>query len=329
MLYDNHGRPLRYLRLAVTDRCNLRCFYCMPEHGIQFSPKKEVLSFEEMERLVGILVEMGISKVRITGGEPFVRKNLMDFLERLSQMEGLQQINITSNGTYLAEHVPALMDMGIHSINLSLDSLDPKRFFEITRRDVFDTVWSAYEALMKYGMKTKINAVLMEEHNLDDIIPFAALTEKDKVAVRFIEEMPFNGGSKGYVPIKWNARRILEEVKGAYPTLEKIEDGVSSTSHNYQVPGFAGTIGVIPAYTRTICGTCDRIRMTPKGSLKTCLYDDGVFNFRDFMRGGATDEEIRQQFLKAFGNRAKDGFEAEARKNSETSSFESMATIGG
>ncbi|MEL6534367.1 MAG: GTP 3',8-cyclase MoaA [Bacteroidota bacterium] len=329
MLYDNHGRPLRYLRLAITDRCNLRCFYCMPEHGIQFSPKKEVLSFEEMERLVGILVEMGITKVRITGGEPFVRKNLMDFLGRLSQMQGLEQINITSNGTYLAEHVPALMDMGIHSVNLSLDSLNPQRFFEITRRDVFDTVWSAYEALMKHGMKTKINAVVMEEHNLADIIPFSALTEKDKVAVRFIEEMPFNGGSKGYVPIKWNAKRILEEVRTAYPTLEKIEDGVSSTSHNYRVPGFAGSIGVIPAYTRTICGTCDRIRMTPKGSLKTCLYDDGVFNFRDFIRSGATDEDIRKQFLKAFGNRAKDGFEAESRKNTEASSFESMATIGG
>ena len=221
-LYDNHGRPLRYLRLAVTDRCNLRCFYCMPEQGIAFSPKPEVLTFEEMERLVGLLVSMGITKVRITGGEPFVRKDLMGFLERLAAMDGLEQLSLTTNGTHLAPHVPALKAMGIHSVNLSLDSLDRGRFHAITRRDVFDTVWESFEALLAHGIRTKINAVVMEEHNLEDIIPFAELTRQRNVAVRFIEEMPFNGGSKGYVPITWNAQRIVQELRMYYPELDRL-----------------------------------------------------------------------------------------------------------
>ena len=329
VLYDNHGRPLRYLRLAVTDRCNLRCFYCMPAEGIQFSPRKEVLSFEEMERLVRILVEMGITKLRLTGGEPFVRKDLMEFLERLAAMEGLEEIHLTSNGTHLLQHIPRLKELGIASINLSLDSLDAERFHQITRRDVFAEVWEAYQSLLHHGIRTKINAVVMEEHNLDDLLPFCELTRKDDVAVRFIEEMPFNGGSKGYTPITWNARKIIETIQEEYHALERLDDAASSTSHNYRIPGYTGTIGVIPAYTRTICGHCDRIRLTPKGTLKTCLYDKGAFSFRDFMRQGATDEEIKAQFLKAFGNRAKNGFEAEARSNTNESNFESMATIGG
>lgn len=329
MLLDNHGRPLRYLRLAVTERCNLRCFYCMPEEGLNWTKKTEILTYEEMLRLVNILAELGISKVRITGGEPFVRRDLIPFMSDLAKVPGIKKVNITTNGTAPLKHVAAMKAIGINAVNLSLDSLDPERFKTITRRDEFDTVWAFYKELISQGLTTKINAVVMEEHNLGDLIPMSALTQTDPVSIRFIEEMPFNGGSKGYEPIKWNYRKIVEHIQTAFPNMERLKDEKSSTSYNYRIPGAAGTIGVIPAYTRTICGTCDRIRLTPKGELKTCLYQKDGFNFRDFMRAGATDDDIRNQFLKMFGSRAKDGFEAEAQRSNENGSLQSMATIGG
>ena len=190
---DNHGRPINYLRLAVTDRCNLRCFYCMPEEGIKYVPKPHLLTWEEMERVIRILVRMGVDKVRITGGEPFVRRGIMEFLEELSQIEGLQQINITTNGVLTAPLVPDLKRIGIKSVNLSLDTLDRQRFFDITRRDEFPNVWQTFEALQAHNISTKINTVVMSGKNTDDIIPMAELTRHSAVSVRFIEEMPFNG----------------------------------------------------------------------------------------------------------------------------------------
>jgi len=327
-LYDNHGRQLNYLRLAVTDRCNLRCFYCMPEEGLPWSKKDQILSYEEMLRLVSILADLGISKVRITGGEPFVRKDLLPFMAELAKVPGIEKINITTNGTAPLAHIEAMKVIGIHSVNLSLDSLDAKRFHQITRRDEFDQVWTFYNALIANGMKTKINAVVMQEHNLADIIPMVALTQDDPVNVRFIEEMPFNGGSKGYQPIEWDYKKILAHIQTVYPDILRLNDEKTSTSYNYQIAGARGSFGVIPAYTRTICGTCDRIRMTPKGDLKTCLYQKGGFSFRDFMRKGVSDQDIEEKFLQLFKNRAKDGFEAEKQQTS-TGSFQSMATIGG
>ena len=301
----------------------------MPEEGLPWSKKTEILSYEEMLRLVGILAELGISKVRITGGEPFVRRDLIPFMSDLTKVPGIDKVNITTNGTAPLKHVAALKAMDINAVNLSLDSLDSQRFKTITRRDEFAQVWDFYRELIDQGLNTKINAVTMEEHNLDDILPMVRLTEKDPVSVRFIEEMPFNGGSKGYQPIKWNYRKIVEHIQSEMPDIVRLDDEKSSTSYNYQVPGAKGSFGVIPAYTRTICGSCDRIRLTPKGELKTCLYQNGGFSFRDFMRDGATDDDIREKFLHFFKNRAKDGFEAEAQSIHQNGSLQSMATIGG
>ncbi len=301
----------------------------MPEEGLNWSKKTDILSYEEMLRLVNILAELGISKVRITGGEPFVRRDLIPFMEDLVKVPGIDKVNITTNGTAPLKHIATMKAIGINAVNLSLDSLDPERFKTITRRDEFDSVWAFYKELINQGLTTKINAVVMEDQNLDDIIPMSALTRTDPVSIRFIEEMPFNGGSKGYLPIKWNYRKIIEHIQTEFPRIERLADEKSSTSYNYRIPGAEGTIGVIPAYTRTICGTCDRIRLTPKGELKTCLYQNGGFNFRDFMRAGATDDDIRNQFLQLFKKRAKDGFEAEAQQSDENGSLQSMATIGG
>ncbi|MEM1122341.1 MAG: GTP 3',8-cyclase MoaA [Bacteroidota bacterium] len=328
-LYDNHGRIINYVRLAVTDRCNLRCFYCMPEEGIKYVPQKALLTYEEMERTVRLLVSMGVDKVRITGGEPFVRRDMMTFLTNLSKIDGLQKINLTTNGTLTEPLVPDLKKIGVKSINLSLDSLDKERFFEITRRDEFYNVMGTFHQLLKHGIDTKINAVVMEGKNIDDLIPMAMLTKDHPVSIRFIEEMPFNGEGAHYQTLTWHHRKILAYLRETFPDMQKLPDPPNSTAQHYQIPGYQGNIGIIAAYSRTFCGSCNRIRITPKGMLKTCLYDDGVFNIRDIMRSGATDAQLRDTFLEAFRNRAKDGFEAEQRRDFGLPIRESMASIGG
>lgn len=328
MLYDNHGRKINYLRLAVTDRCNLRCFYCMPEKGINYIPRKELLTYEEMERIVKVMVSLGIQKVRITGGEPFLRKGMMGFLKRLTEIEGLDQLNITTNGTLTAGRVGELKAMGIHSINLSLDSLDKQRFFDITRRDEFPTVMKTLDELVENGIKTKINTVVMQGRNIADLIPLVELAKDKPIDVRFIEEMPFNGTGKSE-DLLWTFPKILEHVKSSFSNIEKLADPPHSTSFNYQIPGFKGTFGIIAAYSRLFCGSCNRIRLTPQGMLKTCLYDNGVFNLRDILRAGATNEQLVKTLLEALNNRAKDGFEAERNRGFGLPVSESMATIGG
>ncbi len=329
MLYDNHGRIINYLRLAVTDRCNLRCFYCMPENGIQYVEKSALLSYEEMIRLIQVLAKSGIEKIRITGGEPFVRKGMMKFLTTICQLPGIREVHLTTNGTVTAPLVPELKKIGIKSVNLSIDSLDQARFFDITRRDVLPAVMDTFHSLIKHEIPTKINAVVMNGKNTDDIIPMINLTKDYPVGVRFIEEMPFNGSGEDHGLSLWNHKKILDKIKTVYPNLEKIPDPAFSTSANYKIPGHPGTVGIIAAYSRTFCGTCNRIRLTPTGLLKTCLYDNGIFNVRDFLRAGASDEEIAALFLNALSHRAKDGFEAEKNRRGGQSINESMATIGG
>jgi molybdenum cofactor biosynthesis protein A len=327
IIYDNHGRPITYLRLAVTDRCNLRCFYCMPEDGVKYLPKSKVLTYEEMLRIVGVMAKLGIQKVRITGGEPFVRQNLMDFMYQLSDIEGINEINITTNGILTGQYIRQMKEIGVRSVNLSLDTLDQKRFYEITRRDEFPKVNETLYRLIDEGFEVKINAVVMDGKNTEDIIPLTELTKNHNVSVRFIEEMPFNGEGLHYPKLEWNLHKILAELKANYPDLQKLKDAPSSTSYNYQVPGYQGNVGIIAAFSRTFCGTCNRIRLTAQGDLKTCLYDDGVLNLRDLLRDGATDEDLQNQLLTAFSNRPKDGFEAE--RNRKSIITESMTTIGG
>lgn len=328
-LFDNHGRLINYVRLAVTDRCNLRCFYCMPEEGIHYIPKNDLLSYEEMLRLMCVLADLGIEKVRITGGEPFVRRDMMDFLRALRQITGIRKINITTNGTLTAPLIPELKALHIDSVNLSLDTLNRDRFYQITRRDAFDTVMETFHLLIQHEIPTKINAVVMEEKNIEDLIPMVELTRQYPVSVRFIEEMPFNGEGAHYQTLKWHHHAILDHLKTAFPDIYKIPDPPHSTSYNYQIPGHQGTVGIIAAYTRTFCGTCNRIRITPQGGLKTCLYDDGIFNLRDLLRAGASDEELKTSLLEALNHRAKDGWEAERNRTFGMPVQESMATIGG
>ena len=329
MLKDNHGRTINYLRLAVTDRCNLRCFYCMPEEGIDWLSRSELMSYEEMLRACTLLVKMGIEKIRITGGEPFVRKDIMPFLTDLSRLPGLHEITLTTNGVLTAPLVPELKKLGVRSVNLSLDTLDRERFFSITRRDELPAVLNTLDQLLQHQVQVKLNAVVMDGRNTADILPLAAMTRELPVDVRFIEEMPFNGDSHLYTRLAWDHVRILDTLRQQWPTLEKIPDGPYSTSANYRVPGHKGSIGIIAAYSRTFCGTCNRIRLTPQGQVKTCLYDNGVLNIKDLIRGGQSDAALESALLSAMGQRAKDGWEAEKNRKNHEPVHESMATIGG
>ncbi|MEH0155842.1 GTP 3',8-cyclase MoaA [Limibacter armeniacum] len=326
MLQDKYGRPISYVRLAVTDRCNLRCTYCMPEH-IQFVERKALLTFEEMERLLMILTQMGVNKVRITGGEPFMRKGLMDFLDNLSSIELLKKITLTTNGVFTQQYLSKLKALGINSINLSLDTLDAQKFFQLTRRNEFQTVWATFEQMVAMGFAVKINMVVMEDQNTEDILPMATLAEQYPVDVRFIEEMPFNGEENRHPVLKWDYVRILEELKSVYPDLKLMVAEPHSTSLNYSAPRLKGKLGVIPAYSRTFCGSCNRIRITSQGFLHTCLYSKSSLNLRSLLRSGASDQEIQLAIQQAVSGKAKNGFEA-ARLNKDSLSA-SMSTIGG
>ena len=325
-LTDGFGRPLEYLRLAVTDRCNLRCFYCMPAEGIDYVPRQDLLSYEEMLRLTRIFVQLGVTKIRLTGGEPFVRKNFYGFLKRLTKIEGLEKIAITTNGAVAGKHIPFLKEIGITSINLSLDTLDKAKFAEITRRDFFDQAMETYNSVLDAGIKLSVNMVVMDGKNIEDIIPMAMLTKNDDVTIRYIEEMPFNGtGVREQVG--FNHTNILEKLKSELPKLTAVpfEDG--KTAQEYTIEGHKGKIGIIAAWTRTFCSSCNRIRVSATGQMKNCLYDHGVLDIKRMLSDGSSDQMICEAIKLGYSKKFKDGLVAESNRKNLVS--KSMSSIGG
>jgi cyclic pyranopterin phosphate synthase len=298
----------------------------MPAHGLDSVDRKELLTFKEMYRITRVLSELGVNKVRLTGGEPFVRKDFVKFLEMMDFNDLLDEINITTNGALIRKHITAIEGLKVKSINLSIDSLDRKKFADITRRDVFDEVYETLEVLEKSTINLKLNVVVQSGINTDELTDFVELTKDRNIAVRFIEEMPFNGVGQKDVKEVWDYKKILSEIESKFD-IEKLIDGKSSTSRNFKVDTYKGTFGIIPAFTRTICGDCNRFRITATGMFKNCLFDDGVFNVRDFIRNGASNEDLKELFLSIVAKKPKDGFVAEKQRNSDVS--ESMSTIGG
>ena len=253
----------------------------------------------------------------------------MKLINRISEIPGIQDLHLTTNGVLTAPHIPELKNLGIASVNLSLDTLDKSRFHAITRRDEFEPVMNTLNLLLEHQIPVKVNAVVMEGKNIEDILPLIELSKNNAVDIRFIEEMPFNGEGNHYPTLNWTHKKILQYIASHYPSLEKIQDAPYSTSYSYKVPGYKGSIGIIAAFSRTFCGTCNRIRVTAQGTLKTCLYDDGVLDIRQLLRASASDEEIKQHLLVAFKSRPKDGFEAEGKRKNHLPVSESMSTIGG
>lgn len=324
MLKDSFGRQINYLRMAVTDRCNIRCQYCMPEK-MTFSNREELLTYEELLRISNLLTAKSITKIRITGGEPFVRKDLMPFLNHLSQLEGLRSLHITSNGSLLEPYIQELEKININSINLSLDTLDESRYFAITKRNTFNKVWTVLNQLLESTIQLKINMVVMRGVNESDIIPMSEFVIHQNVEVRYIEEMPFNGSDKKNEPI--NHHHIYNRLLDHYGELNKLDNLSGDTSVKYQVPGAVGSLGIIAAHTRTFCGSCNRIRLTPQGELINCLYNHKGLNIKYLIRDGISDEQLISMIQDHIEKKHIDGHTAEAARSNKQ--FQSMSLIGG
>jgi cyclic pyranopterin phosphate synthase len=297
----------------------------MPASGLDWLKRDEMLSYEEIERLLPIFSSLGIRKLRFTGGEPFMRRDFDQLLTRVAQSQLFERITITTNGVLTAPYVPLMKELNIHSVNLSLDTLDAARFASITRRDVFPDVMRTLYALVDAGIRTKINAVIMEGVNEEDILPLAKLSKELPIDVRFIEEMPFNGRGDRHA-IKWNRKGLMEALENGLGTLHRITDEPNTTAENYSAEGHLGSVGIIAAWSRTFCGSCNRIRLTPSGQMKTCLYGRNELDLRELMRKQASTQEIALAIEHAVLHKKRDGLEAESDR---TPVEESMATIGG
>ncbi len=292
-LTDTFGRQHTYLRISLTERCNLRCMYCMPEEGVPLSPHAEILTFEEIERLTRLFVRLGIRKLRLTGGEPLVRKDVLTLIDRLGQIEGIDTLALTTNGLLLSKKIHRLHAAGVNLINISLDTLQSDRFTYITRRTGFNTLMQAINKALEYGYQpVKINCVVMKGFNEDELVDFVALTKDQPIEVRFIEYMPFDGN-------RWQDRQMMpyrdmiSEIQKVHP-LERLADGQNETSKTYQVPGFKGQVGFISSMSEHFCGSCNRLRITADGNLKVCLFGAAEVSLRDAMRAGHPDEELAE-----------------------------------
>lgn len=294
---DAQGRTIDYVRISVTDRCNLRCVYCMPENGIPMATHEELLSFEEIERLCRILAAVGIKKVKLTGGEPLVRKNFTELVRKIKAIEGIEKVTLTTNGVLLEEKMDELAAAGINGINISLDSMNPKLFAEITRRDLFSEVYRGIEKALTYpSISLKLNCLPLglEDQNLEEI---AELAKDHKLHVRFIEVMPIGQGKK-YEFL--SESQIIEKLEKRFGKMEPFEEPLGfGPGHYYSIKGFQGKIGFISAISHKFCGSCNRIRLTAEGYLKSCLQYDTGRDLRKLLRSGATDEEIKVSIMEA------------------------------
>jgi cyclic pyranopterin phosphate synthase len=263
----------------------------MPAEGVPLSPKSHLLTFEEIERLAALFVSEGVTKIRLTGGEPLVRKEVEDIVTQLGKLQGLETLAMTTNGLQLAKKLPRLQAAGLNLLNISLDTLKPHKFQHITRRKGFESVMDSINLAIKLGYKPKINMVAMKGFNDDEVIDFVVLTKDKPIEVRFIEYMPFDG-NKWLQAAMLPYQEMLAQIKDHF-SIQKIEDDIHNTSRTYQVAGFEGKFGFITSMSAPFCEGCNRLRITADGHLKVCLFGNAEVSLRDAMRQGATDDMLR------------------------------------
>ncbi len=288
-LVDPHGRTVRYLRLSVTDRCNLRCLYCAHALGMTFIPHENILSYEEMLQLVAAAVDLGIDKVRLTGGEPFARKGFSGFLERLRAAHPELDLRITTNATLLTPHLQLLRDIGVNALNISFDTFRQETFRQITGSSLYHEAEKGLQAALASGIRVKINAVALKGVNDGELPAFLELLSLHPVDVRFIEYMPLGGRGRWTEGNFWSAPRVLEAV-GRLARLTPVpagQDGHGGPARLYEVEGAQGRFGVITPLSNHFCGSCNRLRVTSDGRLRTCLFSDVEYPFRDMLRDPA------------------------------------------
>ncbi|HEU4902886.1 MAG TPA: GTP 3',8-cyclase MoaA [Flavisolibacter sp.] len=326
MLFDSFQRQHNYLRISLTDKCNLRCFYCMPEEDYDFMPSAKLMQAGEVEALAKTFVRLGVDKIRLTGGEPLVRKDAGQIIDALSRLP--VTLTLTTNGVRLHEFLPQLKAAGVKSLNISLDTLKADKFQLITRRDSYDRIRQNIQSAIDEGLHVKVNVVAMKGLNDDEIIDFVAWTKDVPVHVRFIEFMPFDGN-------RWSSNKvmtlqeILERIESRHSII-KLKDELHDTTKKYLVPGHAGTFAIISSMTSPFCSTCNRIRLTADGKIKNCLFAKEETDLLTALRAGEDIEQlIRQNILQkhaSHGGQFKANLDEVQTANLEN---RSMIAIGG
>ena len=314
-LVDQFSRTISYLRLSVTDRCNLRCMYCMPDVGEETQPMvktgnflshSDLLSYEELLRVVKLAVSLGMNKIRLTGGEPLVRKGIIDFIHCLSKVKGLDQVRLTTNGVLLEQYGAQLYENGVHQINVSLDSLQAEKFKKITGRDRFAEVWKGLMLAKDLGLRVKLNVVAMKGVNDDEFIDFAELALTYPFQVRFIEFMPV--GDKN----SWQRKRFIEadtiqemvSSKGKLSPFEKqYGEGPARMYHLHAKDGRSGSLGFISPISHHFCDNCNRLRLTSEGRLRACLLRDSETDLKAIIRSGGSDQDIMESIRQTILNK--------------------------
>jgi cyclic pyranopterin phosphate synthase len=295
-LKDSYNRPIRDLRVSLTDRCNFRCFYCLPHGEPPIAPKEQMLSYEEIEYVCDIFVELGIEKIRLTGGEPMMRRDIETIIEKLSALKakGLQDLALTTNGYFLPDRAQALKDAGLDRITISLDSLKRDTFKQMTGVDVLDRVLGGIKAAKLAGLQPiKINAVIVRGHNEAEVADFAAFAREHNVKMRFIEFMPLDSGHDWSREDVVSGREIYDRINKRFPLIALDVFRGSETSSRYRfADGAPGEVGIIAPVTEPFCGACSRIRLTADGQIRTCLFSTVEHSLRDVVRTGASRTEI-------------------------------------
>lgn len=304
-LTDTFHRQHDYLRISITERCNLRCLYCMPEEGVPLSPNAELLTTPEIVLLSSLFVSQGVNKIRLTGGEPTVRRDILPLMQQIGALrsQGLKELCLTTNGISLHRKLDTMVEAGLTGVNLSLDTLDPFQFQIMTRRKGFDAVKKSIDRILELnklgaGIKLKINCVVMRGVNDREILPFIEMTRDNNLEVRFIEYMPFDGN-------KWSRKKMmgyeemLQLIREKYPAVQKVQDSKTDTSKTWCIPGFEGRIGFITSMTHNFCGTCNRLRITSDGNIKVCLFGNAEVSLRDILRKSNSGEPIDEEAFQA------------------------------
>lgn len=291
-LTDTFGRAHTYLRVSLTERCNLRCVYCMPEDGVKLTPSEDLLSADEVERLVSVFARAGVNKVRLTGGEPTVRSDLEDIVKRVAAVPGIVDVSMTTNGVTLGKRLETLKANGLTRLNISLDTLVPAKFEFMTRRKGQERVVASIDKAIELGFQSvKVNCVVMRGQNDDELLDFVALTKNKPINVRFIEYMPFDGN-------KWSTKKVVSyvemksRIEEKYGALVRRDDAPEEVAKNFSVDGHVGSVSFVTSMTNSFCAGCNRLRIMADGNLKVCLFGNSEVSLRDAMRRGDTNDDL-------------------------------------
>lgn len=328
-LIDNYGRIAKKLRVSVTDRCNMRCGYCMPKNNTKWFDSTEVLSFEEIIRLSSIFANLGVEKIRITGGEPLVRPLIENLIKSIAKIPHIKSIGLTTNGLLLSDRVKKLKSSGLNSVNISLDSFKEDRFKMMTGINGLDKVISSIQKAKDAGLDVKINTVVVRGWNDDEVVEFANFARHTGITVRFIEFMPLDGTGIWRSDLVFSKKEMIEKLESnigkVFPVLEQ---EISAPAKLYSFSDRIGTVGFIPSVSEPFCNQCDRIRLTSDGRFLTCLFESPGYDIKSYLRRGASDEELSQCLIHCMTMK-QEGIVSLIRINGLKPKLNLMHTIGG